>query len=118
MTLRLIPALAAAAALAASAPAVAQDATALTASTPADGAELIEAPAALELAFDVPVILDTVALAVATGGVMTLDVADIPEGETVSVPLPALGPGTYTVVWRVADAEGASRSGSFSFTVG
>jgi methionine-rich copper-binding protein CopC len=120
MRTRLFAALAAASAFAA-VPAIAQDSAdenGPVATTPADGAELAEAPASLELTFAGPVTLDMVALTSAAGSVLTLDVADVPEGEIVAVPLPELGPGAYTVIWRAVDAGGSARSGSFSFSVG
>lgn len=47
---------------------------------------------------------------------LTVDRA-APFGRTFSVPLPAVGPGTYKVKWRAAAADGHIMTGTFSFTV-
>lgn len=69
----------------------------------------------LELRFKPPARLDEVTLR-GPDGVMPMMVHAIGEVQNYSIPLPELGPGSYTVNWR-ASAQGQVHRGSFEFTV-
>jgi copper transport protein len=91
----------------------------LLTATPASGAVLSSAPAALRLTFDEEVVpryarVDVIA---ARGG----ELAGAPRvtGSEVIVPLRDAGVGSYTVRWRtVASDDGHATEGAFSFGVG
>ena len=88
----------------------------LQGSTPADGAT-VEGPVdSLELRFSPPARLGELTVTGSDGLTMPMMVTAIGEVPRYSIPLPGLGPGTYTVDWQ-ATAAGASHRGSFRFTV-
>jgi hypothetical protein len=99
------------------APALAFGHASKTETTPSDGATLSSAPQTLELAFDSPVRVTTVALTDAAGERYEVDYS---RGQPVTAftATPAdLPPGTYTVEWRGLSDDGHPTSGSFSFTI-
>ena len=94
----------------------------LVSSTPLPNASLVEAPAELELTFSEPIdpattvieLLDPQAQRV--DGVGTPDVDS--DGTAVTVPLPELEPGSYTVTYQVVSAvDGHATAGIFAFLV-
>ena len=93
----------------------------LVATTPGNGASLDRAPARVALRFDEPV--ETVSGAVrvfdATGAPVTVGAARQLTDLEVAADLPDdLGPGTYTVAWRVVSADSHPIRGAFVFAVG
>ena len=86
--------------------------------SPADGAQLAEAPKALSLTFAESVKLASVAVSSAGQAVpVTIDRA-AKAAATVVVPLPALAPGRYDVRWSaVSPDDGHVSKGSLAFTV-
>jgi copper transport protein len=107
--------LVAAAALAWSAAAAAH--AELVASTPADGAALASAPAAIELRFNEPVRPLSLRLAGGAGGVRALAVPDA-AGEVVRISPPALADGQYTLSYRVISLDSHPVAGSIAFAIG
>ncbi|SHG34167.1 hypothetical protein SAMN05444351_2302 [Geodermatophilus nigrescens] len=92
---------------------------ALVSATPADGASLGAAPAAVELRFSGDV-QELGAELVVTGpdGARVGDGVPSVSGPTVSLPLPGdLPAGTYAATWRIASADGHPVSGTTTFTV-
>ncbi len=95
----------------------------LVATTPANGARLDTPPAAVTLVFSerVNLVRDGVRLLDGTGAVRSTEPARIdPTGPArVLLPVPAgLGPGSYTVAWRVVSADSHPIFGAFVFGVG
>ena len=92
--------------------------TALSATTPADGAELAVAPSEVVLQFTDEVI-ELGALVSVTGPPGAVDVGPLTvSGSTVTAGLPASMPGgSYSVDWRVSASDGHPISGTFSFSV-
>lgn len=90
----------------------------LVSSSPADKAQLAEAPKTLNLKFSETAKLAVVKLT--SGGKdipVAVDKAAKPA-ESFSLTLPTLAPGTYTVQWSaVAADDGHLTKGSFSFSV-
>lgn len=87
----------------------------LQSSDPAAGA-IVTAPVnALILNFSPPARLGELTVA-GPHGTMPMMITAAGEQTRYSVPLPALGPGTYTVTWQ-AIAGGQESRGSFAFTV-
>lgn len=89
----------------------------LTASDPADGASLAQAPRTLTLTFMHPVLLQTVSV---TGPGNTPIAATFPPpanaATNYSIDLPALASGDYAVAWS-ASGVGHEMRGTLSFTV-
>lgn len=83
--------------------------------SPKDG-ETVAAPKELAFTFGHAMTLENLVITTPTGE--TIPLSALPEGpaETLSVPLPALGPDDYTVNWR-ANAGDHTMTGSFRFTV-
>lgn len=88
----------------------------LKASTPAAGAHLAIAPAALTLEFSEPARLT--ALSIAKAGEAPLKLAaPSASASHVSIALPALTPGTWTVTYRALSADGHLVPGKLTFTL-
>ncbi len=90
---------------------------------PSPNSTLERAPERLTLWFGAPIqpalsevkLTDASGAAIATGGAT----APADDATTLTVELPHLAPGAYTVVWRsLAAANGLSVGGSFKFSVG
>ena len=88
----------------------------LARSSPAAGAT-VAAPADLLLAFQEPVRLAEVTVTGSDGMTMPMMISSAGEQTSYSLPLPDLAPGVYDVRWRAIVRGGASREGSFRFTV-
>jgi methionine-rich copper-binding protein CopC len=90
----------------------------LTHTSPADGAQLTEAPTALTLSFAEAVKL--AALTVEGAGTtvpLTID-RTAKATATIVVPLPALSPGRYEVRWSaMSPGDGHVMKGSLTFTI-
>ena len=87
----------------------------LAGSSPANGAVVSASPGNLVLDFSPPARLLEVTIA-GPGGQMPMMVTASGDNARYSLPLPALGLGTYSVDWR-ATAAGREDRGTFSFTV-
>jgi methionine-rich copper-binding protein CopC len=99
------------------APALALGHAIKTETTPADGATLSRAPAAIEMSFDTPVRITLVEITDRAGETYEVDYT---RGEPVSefTATPAeLPPGRYTVEWRGLSDDGHPASGTFAFTI-
>ena len=90
----------------------------LVSADPAPGATLTVPPQALSLTFTEPLRSAAVNLYAAgfrrVEGVVT---EVLPSGDHISVSVPLLSPGEYTVNWDVIAADGHSLSGSYAFAV-
>ena len=90
----------------------------LLSSSPADKAQLPQAPKSLSLKFSETARLAMIKL---SSGGKDIPVAVDPSAkpsESFSLALPSLGPGTYTVQWTaMASDDGHVTKGSFSFSV-
>lgn len=84
-------------------------------SNPAGGSTVQGPVDNLELHFKLPARLDEVTLR-GPEGVMPTMVHAVGEVTNYSIPLPDLGPGSYTVNWR-AFARAQEHRGSFEFTI-
>ncbi len=94
---------------------VAAAASILHSSEPAANARVTQPLDRLMLHFSPPARLDEVTVA-GPDGTMPMMITAVGEQAHYSIPLPALGPGAYTVGWR-ATAGGVKHSGSFAITV-
>lgn len=93
--------------------------TKLHASTPADGAVLTQAPAALALEFTGEVRLMSLRLSGADGVDVPLELpAAAQQARRFDVPLPTLPAQRYTVEWTVMGGDTHRAAGSFGFDVG
>lgn len=90
----------------------------LMSASPADGAQLTEAPKALTLTFAEAVKLASVAVSSSRHAIpVTIDRA-AKAAAAVVVPLPALPPGRYEVRWStISPDDGHVSKGSLAFTV-
>jgi methionine-rich copper-binding protein CopC len=88
----------------------------LQGSTPAGGATVRGPVSQLELRFSTAARLGEVTVTGDAGMTMPIMVTAVGEVPRYSIPLPDLGPGTYTVAWE-ATAAGAPHRGSFRFAV-
>lgn len=97
------------------APAAVAASSILQRSTPAAGATVVRPVNALILDFGPPARLNEV---IVTGpdGAMPMMISAVGEQARYSVPLPALGPGAYSVSWRASVGAEEFR-GDFAFTV-
>lgn len=86
--------------------------------TPADNAMLAAAPTAFSATFPHAMVLTSLRL---TGPAeQSVDVAvsaDAPPATTVSAPLPALAPGSYSAAWTAKGADGHQMNGVVRFMV-
>jgi len=59
------------------------------------------------------------AAAIGRSGAQPLKIASLPVAASrmFSLPLPALGPGSYVITWRAASGDGHVMSGTIQFTV-
>lgn len=89
--------------------------THLQSTVPADKSRVPAAPA-IELHFSEAARLTSLTLQHGKGEARPLAVP-AKAASSVSVPVPALAPGSYTVSWRVAGADGHVVSGAFAFTI-
>lgn len=89
--------------------------THLHASVPADKSK-VAAPEAIELHFSDAARLTALTLQQGNAAPKSLSVPS-KAAKDISVPVKGLGPGAYTVSWRVASEDGHVMSGNFSFTV-
>jgi hypothetical protein len=90
----------------------------LIGSDPEDGATLDGAPGAITLTFSGPIsdLGVQVVLQDSSGGALTEGGPRV-EGTEVEQDLADLGPGSYTVLWRVTSSDGHPISGDLTFTV-
>ncbi|WP_237055661.1 copper resistance CopC family protein [Microbulbifer sediminum] len=92
--------------------------TGLQGSSPADGDQLSQPPASLQLNFSGEVRLMRVSLEEAKQGEVKLEFMPTAVAEkNISLPLPALADGEYTVSWMAMGGDGHKMSGQFSFEI-
>lgn len=86
--------------------------------TPADNAMLAAPPTAFSVTFPHPMVLTSLRL---TGPAdQSIDIAvsaDAPPAPTVTAPLPALAPGSYTAAWAAKGADGHQMNGVVRFMI-
>jgi methionine-rich copper-binding protein CopC len=103
------------------APGLAWGHAALVRSTPAQRATVARAPERVRLWFNEPVEAKFASISVWDAQGQRIDQRDGRVGpedpKALSVGLPALGPGTYTVRYRVLSVDGHVVEGAFRFTV-
>lgn len=85
-------------------------------STPSAGATVAAPPQSLVLVFRRPVVLAEVSVTGPDGMTMPMMVASAGAQARYVLPLDGLGPGVHEVRWRAIE-DGATREGSFRFTV-
>ncbi len=90
----------------------------LEAAQPAEGSVITAAPAAFVLRFSEPAQLTSLSL-LKTGVSEPQKIATLPAAMStqISIPAPALGPGTYELRYRVLSADSHIMSGSVHFTI-
>jgi copper resistance protein C len=92
--------------------------TELTASTPANGAVINQAPKTLDLTFGEPVQLLKLAITDSSKSVVATTFTPTAATQVVfSVSLPLLKAGTYNVSWTALGDDGHRIENSFTFTV-
>lgn len=90
----------------------------LTASDPAAGAALAQAPEVIVLNFNEPVGVNRLALLAPDGQSVPVGPAQAADAQ-VRIPLPALAAqGTYLLSWRASSADGHPVGGTLDFTIG
>jgi len=91
----------------------------LDSATPAEGSSVEEAPGELRLSFTEPI--EVAFSSVTVTGPNGQNVAQaIPQSgitDSITVPLGAMGPGEYTVEWRVLSIDTHTTDGKYTFTV-
>lgn len=91
---------------------------ALISVSPEDGSSLAAGPAAVVLTFNEPALATgTAVLVTGPGGSVTDGDVQLVDTSVRQPLVPDLDPGTYTVEWRVASADGHPITGSFTFSV-
>lgn len=90
-------------------------------SDPAKGATVHTAPAEVAIEFDdeLEPKFSTIVVHDAKGATVSNGAASVPASDAkhLSVPLKALSPGTYTVLWTATDTDTHKTKGSFTFKV-
>jgi methionine-rich copper-binding protein CopC/putative copper export protein len=101
-------------------PALASAHATLVRTSPADGAIVQRAPAAVRVVFDDRVLRGPGIAAIRNGGGSVLDgKAHVEDDKTLVIPLkPRLGDGAYSVRWAVVSDDGHLESGVLAFAVG
>lgn len=86
-------------------------------SSPADGSVLATSPSSIMLSFSEAARLT--ALSIQKGDEAKQNVKALPTNAArqISVPLPPLKPGTYSLTWRVLSDDGHMMSGTLHFTL-
>ena len=89
-------------------------------SVPADRSTVREAPREVTVRFTESVELEFSRITVKSGGGETVSTGPIrqPSGNTLTVGLKTLGPGSYTIEWRVLSVDTHVTDGVLRFTVG
>jgi methionine-rich copper-binding protein CopC len=92
---------------------------ALISSIPRDTSTVAVAPRAVTLTFDQPIQADGAEVAVTdpAGSTVTAAAPQV-RGAVVVQQVPVIGPGTFTVAYRVVSADGHPVQGVLSFTIG
>ena len=90
------------------------------ASVPADRSTVREAPGEVTVRFTESVELEFSRITVKSGTGETMSTGPVrqPAGNTLTVGLKALGPGSYTIEWRVLSVDTHVTDGVLRFTVG
>jgi len=89
----------------------------LEASIPADGARLTASPENLVLSFRTPVRLQEVTVLGSDGQTVPMMITAAGLSRSFSIPMPDLGPGSYSVRWRALDERGSSQEGNLGFVI-
>ena len=90
--------------------------TAAVQTTPADGS-MGAAPTAFSATFPHPMQLASLTVTVEGGEAVVAAIPMAVAAETVSVPLPALSPGNYTIAWSATGADGHVMNGVVRYMV-
>lgn len=89
--------------------------------SPPVGSEVADSPAAIAITFTegVEPLFSTIELHGPTGAAVSVGTPQVAPGnnQTLSVRLPKLPPGTYTVNWHVTSVDTHKTEGNFQFTV-
>jgi len=88
--------------------------------TPSAGATLTTPPASVTIKYDAPIekLFDSLRVLDAAGQDKTTGAPQVSaDGYELSVPVAALGPGEYTVQWRVVCVDTHHTEGSYTFVV-
>jgi len=86
-------------------------------SSPADGSVITTSPANLVLNFSEAARLTALSIQKGSEPEQKLKPLPTTAAQQISVPLPALTPGTYSVSWRVVSDDGHMMSGALHFTL-
>jgi methionine-rich copper-binding protein CopC len=85
---------------------------------PTDGSRLSSPPPEVSVTFTDDILVGTGQMQVLGPDGAQLPIEPVTDGATLSTPFPgSVGPGAYTVIWRVTSADGHPISGSYTFTV-
>jgi methionine-rich copper-binding protein CopC len=91
-------------------------------SSPPVGSDVPSTPARLTLRFTEPVevLFCTVELRNPSGAAISVPAPTLAADDPTMmvIPLPKLGPGTYTVIWHVTSVDTHKTEGQFQFTIG
>ena len=88
--------------------------------SPSAGATIAAAPAQVTIKYDAPIekLFDSLQVLDTTGQDKAAGAPQLsPDGHELSVSVAALGPGQYTVKWRVVCIDTHHTEGSYNFTV-
>src|SRR5229473_5953013 len=91
--------------------------THLQKSSPADGSVITTSPSNLVLNFSEAARLTALSIQKGSEPEQKLKPLPTTAAQQISVPLPALTPGTYSVSWRVVSDDGHMMSGALHFTL-
>lgn len=89
----------------------------LVTSTPADGSTLATPPSSVTLTFSETARVTACFIQKSAEPKRALDALPTTTAPTVTIALPALSPGAYTVSWRVVGTDSHVMSGHLNFTV-
>ncbi len=87
---------------------------------PAVGSTVTSAPSTIALTFteDIEPAFSTIEVSDAKGQKIETKAVEHPASSVLALPLPALGPGDYSVHWKVVSVDTHETEGTFRFHVG
>lgn len=86
-------------------------------SSPADGSVITTSPSSIVLSFSEAARLTALAIQRGDGAKQNLKPLPTTAAAQISVPLPPLKPGAYSLTWRVLSDDGHVMSGTLHFTL-
>ena len=89
----------------------------LVSSSPADGSVITKSPSSIVLSFSEAARLTALSIKRSDEAKQSLKPLPTTAAEQISVPLPPLKPGAYSLTWRVLSDDGHVMSGTLHFTL-